>query len=389
MRYTKHNEFKMCILVSNLTSLIYRKIAKPIIFKQHPDKAHTGMIVTGSFVQRIAVVRIVLDRLWSYKNPKALGQNIHGIEFKNPVGLSAGLDKNFELMPLMKAVGFGFMEGGSLTYKECHGNPKPWFYRLPKHKSLVVHVGLANQGVNHIIKRIKSYPENLFKGFPLNISVAKTNEKDCATDKGAIEDYVGSLEAIKSIGVGNLVTLNISCPNTYGGEPFTTPERLNELLKATDKVKLGQPLFVKMPINLPWIEFKALLTVIARHKVSGVTIGNLNKDRSVVGKDLSPEVNGNLSGKPTFALSNQLIRKTYQEFGNRFTIIGVGGIFSAEDAYTKIRLGASLVELITGLVYEGPQLVGQINRNLVKLLKADGYTNIHEVIGIDANKAHK
>jgi len=211
--------------------------------------------------------------------------------------------------------------------------------------------------------------------------VAKTNSKLASTDEEAVKDYVGSLELIKAKGVGELVTLNISCPNTYGGEPFTTPERLEMLLAAVDEVQLVQPVFIKMPINLAWPDFTALLRVAATHNVAGVTIGNLQKQRNDLQDRLSEKIQGGLSGKPTYALSNELITRTYKSFGDRFTIIGVGGVFSAEDAYTKIKLGASLVELITGLIFEGPQLVGQINQGLVRLLQADGYANISEAIG--------
>jgi dihydroorotate dehydrogenase (fumarate) len=226
----------------------------------------------------------------------------------------------------------------------------------------------------------------MFTNFPLNISVAKTNSPKACTDTDAIADYTGSLKIIGEAGVGDMITLNISCPNTYGGEPFTTPSRLNRLLTEVDALNLVQPMFVKMPNNLPWEEFDQLLTVIARHQVKGVTISNLAKDRKKLSlKDPLPEnIKGNLSGRPTWDLSNELIRKTYKKYHRRFVIIGVGGIFSAQDAYTKIKLGANVVELITGLIFEGPQLIGQINRDLVKLLKKDGYHNISQAVGVDA-----
>ena len=359
----------------------YTGIIKPQLFRQQPDIVHDNMLKGGRLVQRIGVLRGLIHKSWAYENPAYLSQKLHGITFTNPVGLSAGLDKNFEIAPLLKEIGFGFMEGGSVTFRPCEGNPKPWFYRLPEHKSLVVHAGLANHGVEKIVERIKSYPKDLSTNFPLNISVAKTNSKEAATDDEAVKDYVGSLEHIKQHGVGEMVTINISCPNTYGGEPFTTPDRLDMLLKAIDKVKLGQPIFIKMPINLGWTKTKALLDIIAKHKVCGVTIGNLNKDRRAGGGELPTAVPGNLSGKPTFELSNDLIAKTYKAYGDRFTIIGVGGIFSAEDAYLKIKNGASLVELITGMIFEGPALIGQINRELVALLQKDGYKNISEAVG--------
>lgn len=375
----------MQTLISNLTASTYKKVLKPLLFKQQPDAVHNHLLKAGGRIQHLPLALDALHKMWAYQNDSRLEQTMLGIRFRNPVGLSAGFDKNFELVPALKAVGFGFMEGGSLTLDACGGNPRPWFYRLPKTQSIVVYAGLANQGVHNIVARIQQYPASTFKDFPLNISVAKTNSEKAASESQAIADYVGSLKHIKKSNVGDMVTLNISCPNTYGGEPFTTLERLEHLLAEVDTVGLVQPLFIKMPANLAWPEFAGLLQVAASHKVAGVTISNLTKDRgqAKLMDSLPKSIKGGLSGKPTWDLSNNLIRATYQQYGKRFVIIGVGGIFSAEDAYTKIKLGATLVELITGLIFEGPQLIGQINSGLATLLEEDNFQTIDQAIGID------
>lgn len=372
-------------LISKASSGVYRKIVKPLLFRQSADSVHHQMLRVSKLLQHVPGYAPAVHATWAYRNPKALSQTIHGVTFQNPVGLSAGFDANFELAPTLKAIGFGFMEGGSLTFWPSVGNPRPWFYRLPDAKSLVVHKGLANEGVDAIIERIKRYPSKTFRDFPLNISVAKTNSQDACDEADAIADYIGSLHRIQQSGVGNMITLNISCPNTYGGEPFTTPAKLERLLREVDTIGLKMPIFVKMPVDLSWKEFDGLLAVAAKHRIAGITVSNLTKRRQPYEADgtLPLSVKGKLSGKPTFEQSNQLIAKTYKKYGDRFTIIGVGGIFSAEDAYTKIRLGASLVELITGMVFEGPQLIGQINRGLAELLARDGYANVHEAIGVD------
>lgn len=377
--------------ISLATSLAYRYLAKPILFKFKPDGVHNSLVKLGSCLQKSRTINYSLRAIWAYKNESMLSQNILGIKFHNPVGLSAGFDKNFELAKLLKATGFGFMEGGSLTFHECEGNPRPWFNRLPNTKSLVVYAGLANKGVKAIIKTLNDYPSDTFQDFPLNISVAKTNSKGSCTDKEAIADYVGSLTLLTMANLGDMYTLNISCPNTYGGEPFTTPGRLNTLLCAVDQLNLKQPVFIKMPSHLLWQEFKELLKVADKHAIAGVTISNLAKDRGQVKlMDPLPEtIKGNLSGKPTWDLSNDLIRKTYLKYNKRFVIIGVGGIFSAEDAYFKIKLGASLVELITGMIFEGPQLIGQINQGLAKLLEQDGFQTLGEAIGVEALNARE
>jgi dihydroorotate dehydrogenase (fumarate) len=377
----------MNVTASSISAGLYTKLAKPVLFRIAPDQVHSYLLMAGAEFQKASLVRRLIHGTWAFENPASLAQVICDIDFVNPVGLSAGFDKNFELVPLMKAVGFGHMEGGSVTYRRCAGNPRPWFHRLPQTKSLVVYAGLANQGIESVIKRIKSYPADEIEGFPLNISVAKTNSPEACSETDAIADYVGSLQSIKAARVGKLITLNISCPNTYGGEPFTTPDKLDRLLTEVDGVGLQQPVFVKMPCHLPWDEFDGLVAVAARHQVAGLTISNLAKDRGQAKlMDPLPEsVAGNLSGRPTWDLSNDLIKRTYRKYGQRFTIIGVGGIFSAQDAYTKIRLGASLVELITGLIFEGPQLIGRINRELDQLLLHDGFTNVSQAVGADVS----
>ena len=373
-------------LVSNVSSKTYAKMVKPLLFKQTPDSVHERLLQAGSRLQRLGIIRSLVHGVWAYENKPRLGQEVLGIQFINPVGLSAGFDKNFELPPMLKSIGFGFMEGGSITHKPYTGNPRPWFYRLPKTKSIVVYAGLANQGATKIINRISNYDPPTFTDFPLNISVAKTNSKAAANETDAIADYVGSLSQIKKAAVGNMVTLNISCPNTYGGEPFTTPGLLEHLLGKVDEVNMSQPIFIKMPADLAWPDFDKLLTVAAKHQVAGITISNLAKDRGQAKlMDPLPEaIKGGLSGKPTWELSNNLIRQTYKKYYERFVIIGVGGIFSAEDAYIKIKLGATLIELITGIIFEGPQLIGQINQGLVALLERDGYQNISQAIGTEA-----
>ncbi len=379
----------MIVAISRSSSFFYTYIAKPLLFRFKPDGVHDSLVKFGTHVQKHHVLRSAIETSWAYKNDAMLSQTINGVAFHNPVGLSAGFDKNIVLARLIKSVGFGFMEGGSLTLHACDGNPRPWFYRLPKTKSIVVYAGLANVGVQAIIQTVKNYPASTFSDFPLNISVAKTNSKETCTDKEAINDYIGSLMQLQRANACSMYTLNISCPNTYGGEPFTTPKRLESLLEAVDTLELKKPLFIKMPAHLPWEEFNELLKVAQRHSIQGLTISNLAKDRGQAKlMDHLPEsVEGNLSGEPTRELSNDLIRKTYEQYGDRFTIIGVGGIFSAEDAYEKIRLGATLVELITGLIFEGPQLIGQINSGLAQLLAQDGYSTISEAIGVDTRKA--
>ena len=364
----------------------YAYVVKPLMFRLSPDTAHSRIIASCSALGRMAVVRWLIQFVFKRPVDSRLRQNYHGVEFNSPVGLSAGLDKNGEIVPVIASLGFSFGEVGSVTVDRCEGNPRPWYYRLPKSKSLVVNAGLANQGSKVIIKRLSGYDLKITKNFPIILSIAKSNSNKVVSTTDGINDYVTTVKRAKNHTYIKMLEINISCPNVYGGEPFTTPSNLELLLKAINKVNPSQPVFIKMPSNLSWNESKKLLDVVVKHKISGVTIANLAKDRSKVDfKDELPDnIEGNFSGRPAWSDSNELIRKTYLEFGDRLTIIGVGGIFSADDAYTKIKLGASLVEFITALIYCGPQLASEINDGLISRLKRDGYTHISQAIGVDA-----
>ncbi len=371
--------------VRMLTHAIYTKALKPILFRFHPDAVHNDLVALTCWVQRIPGLR-ELPRLWSHYDDAMLAQDVAGITFRNPVGLSAGFDKKLVMPRMIRAVGFGWMTGGSVTWGEYKGNDGAWYYRLPKSKSLVVHAGLPSEGAHVVSSRVAEYPVAMFEEFPLVVSVAKTNTKGTVDEADAIKDYCASLARFDSLEQVKGLEINISCPNTFGGEPFTTPKRLEKLLKAVDTLKLSKPVFIKMPINLPLRDFDNLLDVIVKHAVVAVTIGNLHKDRKAVElKDVLPDtVKGNLSGAPARAVTTELVRHTYQRYGTRLIIVGTGGVFSAEEAYEKIRAGATLVGMITGMIFEGPSQIGAINHDLAKLLRRDGFHNVSEAIGVDS-----
>ena len=275
-----------------------------------------------------------------------------------------------------------------MTWGQYKGNEGDWFFRLPKTQSLVVNAGLPSEGTEVIVHRVSKYPGAVFHKFPLVVSVAKTNSERTANDTDGIRDYAASMAMFDAESNVAAIEINISCPNAFGGEDFTTPERLEALLGTVDALALAKPIFIKMPISLSKEQFLALTDVAAAHRITGLTIGNLRKDRQNVQlKDELPQgVKGNLSGAPNREISTDLVRETYRRHGKKMILIGVGGIFTAEHAYEKIRAGATLTEMITGVIFEGPQVVGEINAGLVELLKRDGYSNISEAIGVDADK---
>lgn len=357
-------------------ALGYKHVAKPIFFAQDPEKVHDNLTKISIFAGKHTVSKLLVKGAFYYSNP-ALNQNILGINFNNPVGLSAGFDKDGLITEILPDVGFGYAEIGSVTGEPCAGNDGTRLWRLKKSQSIAVYYGLKNDGAAVVAKRLKSKPSKI----PLGISVAKTNCQATADDKAGIADYAKAFRAVQE--VGDYYTINISCPNAYGGQPFTDAKRLHSLLAELDKVKTKKPVFVKLSPDLSHKNVNELIDTCKKHNVQGFVCSNLTKDRglnSINKEDFMPEVGG-LSGKVLEEKSNQLIAHVYKKTKGKYIIIGVGGIFTAQDAYTKIKLGANLVQLITGMIYQGPQTISEINRGLVKLLKNDGYSSISQAVG--------
>lgn len=355
----------------------YKYLIKPLLFQLDPELVHDTTVFIGNNLGKNPVSRKLTSTLFNYQNPM-LEQTIFGIKFKNPVGLAAGFDKDANLTAILPEVGFGFEEVGSITAKPYQGNPKPRLTRLKNSKSIVVNYGLKSKGAKIISQKLKN---KQFK-YPIGISIAKTNCLETVDEEKGVDDYIESLEQFTDI--GSYITLNISCPNTFGGQPFHEPRTLNKLLKRVDELNISKPVFIKISPDLSIKEVDAIIRVVENHRVFGFIMGNLTKDRTNSKiKEINLPLKGGLSGKVVEQLSNKLIKHLYQKTKGKYLIIGCGGIFTAEDAYKKIKLGASLVQLITGMVYQGPQTVSSINLGLERLLKKDGYKNISEAIGAD------
>jgi dihydroorotate dehydrogenase len=364
---------------NNILKFHYKSLVKPVFFKIPPETVHDRMINLGKKLGNNAITRSLTSNLFNYKNPK-LEQKILGIHFKNPIGLSAGFDKDAQLTDILPSVGFGFEEIGSITGEQCHGNPKPRLWRLINSKSLVVYYGLKNQGCKKIAKRIK----NKFFKIPILTSIAKTNSKSTVSTKDGINDYFKAYKEFTDI--GDISVINISCPNTFGGEPFHDSKKLGQLLKKLSEVNSTKPIFIKISPELSETELDKIIQVSRKYKVAGFICTNLSKNRQNLKlKDNITHTKGGISGKPIEHQSNKIISYIYKKTKGEFIIIGVGGVDSAESAYKKICLGASLIQLITGMIYEGPQLISEINQGLVKLLEKDNLKNISEAIGKDFN----
>jgi dihydroorotate dehydrogenase len=358
---------------------MYKRLLKPLLFLFDPEHVHDFFIRFGKILGATALGRWVVYKSCYYENPM-LETTVCGVKFKNPIGLAAGFDKDIELTNIMPSVGFGYMEVGAVTRHPYGGNKGLRLARLPDDKSLIVYYGLKSIGAEKIEKKLQK-----LKFFsPVGINIAKTNRADICGDKSA-SDYA---ETYKMLGkYFSYVTINVSCPNAQDGCTFQEPAMLDSLLSAISKEEKTCPVFLKLSTHLTEQEIDSIIEVVEKYKaIDGFVMGNLSKRRDILDMkstqdklDLIPA--GGISGAPVRELSTQAIRYIYKKTSGKYVIIGLGGVFTAEDAYEKIKAGASLVQVITGLIYEGPTVVKAINKGLVRLLAKDGYMHISEAIG--------
>jgi len=361
----------------------YRYLLKPIFFRLDPEDVHERITRLGQFLGRFAFFRFLTRACFSYQD-LILEQTILGIKFKNPVGLAAGFDKEAQLTQILPAVGFGFEEIGSITGEPCAGNPKPRLWRLPKSESLIVYYGLKNQGAEIIAKHLQTKDFTI----PIGVSLAKTNNQETASIPAGIVDYLKAYQIFINAKIGYYFTINISCPNTFNGMPFIIPANLALLLTELNKLARPRPIFLKLSPDIPLSDLDQIISLAEQYKISGFISTNLAKDKSNPAmteriKDTLPTTNGGLSGKVVEGLSDNQLRYLAEKTKGQFILVACGGIFNALDAYRKIRAGASLVQLATGMIFKGPQVIGAINHGLVHLLKQDGFTSITEAVGVD------
>ncbi|PIR99075.1 hypothetical protein COT87_01385 [Candidatus Collierbacteria bacterium CG10_big_fil_rev_8_21_14_0_10_44_9] len=340
----------------------YKHILKPVLFLLDPELVHDGFTYIG---EKIENMENFVSGLFCYENPN-LTKKLLGVTFDNPVGLSAGFDYDGHMAKLMKHIGFGFNTVGSVTAMPYEGNPKPRLARLPLSQSLLVNKGFKSGGAKEVLKRLDNKD---LKGHTIGISIGSSNLPQIDSLKKAIDDYVYTFKLFASRKYVKYFELNISCPNIRLKGAFSNISNFSKLCLAIKKLKLKQPIFVKMVNEISLADSDALVSIALKYGIKGFIFANLVKDRS------NPAFNkqeietlshlpGNFSGKPTFANSLKLIRHTRKKFGQDVVIVGTGGVFNAADAQAKFNAGADLIQLITGMIFEGPQLIGQINQTL-------------------------
>ncbi len=364
---------------------LYSSLLRPVLFHLDPEWVHDRAIQATRVMWPLPPVRWLLSGLYRYCDP-CLESVVCGIRFPNPVGLAAGFDKNGQAVAALAAMGFGYVEIGSISADPSEGNPKPRLWRLPQDRAICVHYGLPNIGAAAVARHL----EKSRLPVPLGINIVKTNRGiDAPPDStdAIIADYVRSVRILKDR--GDYLSLNLSCPNTeMGRDFFAEPGNLRLLLTALRDLDISRPVFLKIsPLYGPRGLDQVLTAVEGMDFISGF-IFNLppgKPDGLATPERVHQSMRGAVSGQPVARLIDDCIRALYLMMDRRrYRIIGAGGIFCAEDAYRKIRLGASLVQILTAMIYEGPGVIKSINRGLCRLLERDGFKTIAEAVGTAA-----
>jgi dihydroorotate dehydrogenase len=388
-------------------SKIYEKLIRPILFNISPETAHEFGIealkigLSSEFAQDFVAKRFAGESFGELER--------FGLNFKNPLGIAAGFDKNGVVFNQLAALGFGFVEVGTVTINPQKGNEKPRMFRLPEDKALINRLGFNNEGTAKVVERLKKIQPNCVLG----VNIGKN--KDVPND-AAIENYLASFDL--AFEVADYVAVNVSSPNTPNLRELQKAENLEELLRELQKrnrernasvllavsgasrvrvekdvkedVSAGRthdsrrddsvtPLLVKIAPDLNESEIEAIVDIALKLNLAGIIATNTTINRSNLKSNINET--GGLSGKPLQKKSNEVIKKIYKYSNGNLPIIGVGGIFTAEDAFEKIAAGASLIQAYTGFVYQGLGFAKEINSGLARILKEKGFTNLDEAIG--------
>ncbi|WP_158222661.1 quinone-dependent dihydroorotate dehydrogenase [Rhodopirellula sp. MGV] len=360
---------------------------RPLLFRMDSESAHRIAILSGQLLQSIPGLMRPENQIVA-PNPR-LTTNVGGIPFETPLGLAAGFDKSGQVIPLMQSLGFGHLEIGSISSRPSLGNPRPRLWRMIDHRGVLVHYGLPNDGAEHVAARLAKLQTRGILRKPLGINLVNTNDGPSVTpDSGAvIADYVQSATLLAPF--ASYLMLNLSCPNTVDGRGFfETTGRIGELLQRIEKLSLNPPLLLKVSPDWDDHQFDQLIeTALESPSVAGLMLNLSAKQRDVLGSAQSRWSNypGAVAGAPIKAWMNERTAWLYQKTkSTRLRLLSAGGIESANDVWQRMESGASLVQLYTALIYEGPRLVRQINRLLASRLEKEGVNNVADIVGTNA-----
>ena len=364
--------------------MLYESLIRPFLFRLDPEWAHHSTLAVAGLLGKDPPVRAAMRRLLATQDSR-LELEVGGLRYPNPLGLAGGFDKNGIAVQGLAAVGFGSVEVGSISAFPSEGNVvRPRLFRLPADEAIVVYYGVPNDGSKVVAKRLTGQ----YMPVPLGVNLVETNTGKPIEAEHVIQELITAAEPF--LEVADYFMLNLNCPNTSAGKsPFDDPENLRRLLEGYAGYRNMPATYVKVVPSTDSERIDGTLAAIAPFGfVKGIAFG-LPTGKPYKGlKTPEQELNqmpGTLCGKPVGKLIDESIRAWYERLDKkRHVLVGIGGITNAADAYRKIRLGASLLQIYTALIYQGPGLVGRINRGLCDLLERDGLKHISDAIGLDS-----
>jgi len=340
---------------------------RSLIFKIDPELAHNLAIKS----LKLNLTPNIFDE---NKDDPIFQSNFFGKKIDNPIGMAAGFDKNAEVYNSLFKLGFGFVEVGTVTPLKQYGNPKPRIFRLVQDQALINRLGFNNLGAENISTRIRS---NLSKGL-LGVNIGPNKDSE-----NRFNDYLVGLRNFHDI--ADYITINISSPNTENLRNFHEEVKFDELLNSIEeeknKLKSKVPIVVKISPDILGEQIELISEILLKYKVNAIIVSNTTANNRENLQDITKHQKGGLSGKPLEEVSNKLISKFHKLLNGKIEIIGVGGVDSGESAYKKFLAGASFVQLYTGMVFQGPNIVGKIKKELKEILISDDVKNFKEIIG--------
>lgn len=360
---------------------LYKNLIRPLLFKVPTETAHEFGIealkvgLNSKTARDFASKQFFCDEFGTLER--------FNLKFKNPLGVAAGFDKNGKVVNQLAALGFAFVEVGTVTFEPQTGNEKPRLFRLPQDEALINRLGFNNEGARTVVERLKRMQPNCILG----VNIGKNKN---VPNEAAIENYLQSFDL--AFEAADYVAVNVSSPNTPNLRELQKAENLEELLgtlqirnlELQKKFNKNLPLLVKIAPDLTESEIEAITDVCRRLKISGIIATNTTVSRSnlLTRKSEIEQIGiGGLSGKPLENSSNEVIKKIYKHSRGKLPIVGVGGIFTAQDAFEKIAAGACLLESYTGFVYQGFAFARDVNFGLAKILKKKGFENLDQAVG--------
>ncbi len=344
---------------------MYKSILKPLLFLKNPEDAHYFTFDLTKTIFNLPIAKSVIKWIYGFEDQR-LEREVFGLKFKNPVGLAAGFDKDARLIDEMAMLGFGFIEIGTLTPKPQEGNPLPRLFRLPQDEALINRMGFNNGGVMEAVERLKNRNSDVIVGGNIGKNKLTPNEN-------AVDDYLFCLEALHPY--VDYFVVNVSSPNTPNLRDLQEKEPLKQLLEAVktanDLKEKPKPILLKIAPDLTDGQLDDIVEIVQETGIAGVIATNTTLERSAL-TTAKAEIEaigaGGVSGRVLAKRSTEIIRYLHQKSSGSFPIIGVGGIYSAQDAIAKLNAGASLVQVYSGMVYEGPGLIKKIKQGLVRHL---------------------